>query len=136
MIKKDALQEAVAKFSHQPYVPYKTDCFVFVMEVLDELGIVPQLPGNEPCNNLRELYHYAEGTLVFKKKDLKRGDLIFFSRKGRGAAHVGIYLTRGMIVHCSKARGGVSTELLDEMIQRYAAFMPFGYPWIAKRMRR
>ena len=96
-----------------------------------EYSFPPELIAQKPA-----VPRDAARLLVFKKKDLKRGDLIFFSRKGRGAAHVGIYLARGMIVHCSKARGGVSTELLDEMMQRYAAFMPFGYPWIAKRMRR
>ncbi|MDD5476424.1 MAG: C40 family peptidase [Syntrophales bacterium] len=47
------------------------------------------------------------------KDDLKMGDLIFFSRKGKRINHVGIYLDDGNFIHAAR-RSGVTVSSLDD----------------------
>ncbi len=46
-----------------------------------------------------------------EKKALKKGDLVFFSTKGTGASHVGIYLGGNKFIHSPSA--GKSVEIVS-----------------------
>ncbi|MFB5759113.1 phage tail tape measure protein [Paenibacillus medicaginis] len=64
-----------------------SDCSQFVQEMYDEfLGI--QLP--------RTAAEQAKvGTAVTSKKDLQKGDLVFFNTTGKSNSHVGVYMGEG-----------------------------------------
>lgn len=62
------------------------------------------------------------GRLIFDKKDLKRGDLVFFTKSYNTAdfiTHVGIYLGNNRFIHASTSNGVVVT--------------PFDNPWWSQR---
>jgi len=48
-----------------------------------------------------------------KRKDLKKGDLVFFNTRGRRYSHVGIYLGDGKFVHAPRTGASVRIESLD-----------------------
>lgn len=45
-------------------------------------------------------------------KDLKPGDLLFFSTRGRKVGHVGVYIGNGKMVHAANPRAGVKEDKL------------------------
>lgn len=51
------------------------------------------------------------------KEDLRTGDLVFFSQKGRRVNHVGIYLEDGKFIHAARQKG-VSISSLDNRYWR------------------
>lgn len=53
------------------------------------------------------------------KKNLKEGDLVFFSFGGRNIDHVGIYLHNDKFVHVSTRRGVIISSLNDAWYAKY-----------------
>lgn len=54
------------------------------------------------------------GRLIFDRNDLKRGDLVFFTKSYNTSdyiTHVGIYLGNGMFLHVSSSLGATKTPL-------------------------
>ena len=54
------------------------------------------------------------GTLIFDRNDLKRGDLVFFTKSYKTSdfiTHVGIYLGNGIFIHTSTSAGVTKTPL-------------------------
>lgn len=47
-------------------------------------------------------------------RDLRTGDLVFFSLNGRYASHVGIYVGEGSFVHASQSNGVVLSDLTED----------------------
>lgn len=52
-------------------------------------------------------------------KQLKEGDLVFFSFGGRNIDHVGIYLHNGKFVHVSTRKGVIISNLSDSWYAKY-----------------
>jgi cell wall-associated NlpC family hydrolase len=48
-----------------------------------------------------------------KRKDLKKGDLVFFNTRGRRYSHVGIYLGNGDFVHAPRTGAKVRIESMN-----------------------
>jgi len=48
-----------------------------------------------------------------RKSSLRRGDLLFFTERGRKSSHVGIYLGNGRFVHAPSSGKHVRTDRLD-----------------------
>lgn len=79
------------------------DCSGLVQFVLAQYAIaVPRLVGDQ----------FREG-LPVKLKDLRAGDLVFFSTTGPGPTHVGIAIDRDRFVHAPNSRGVVRVEAVD-----------------------
>jgi cell wall-associated NlpC family hydrolase len=73
--------------------PYSYDCSGFTKEVFARNGI--DIPRNS--------WKQAKVGIKISKKNLKKGDLIFFNSKHhKGVNHVGIYLGHGKFIHASK----------------------------------
>jgi len=69
------------------------DCSGFTKEVFKQNGI--EIPRNS--------WKQAEVGKKIKKRDLKKGDLIFFNSKTQKRVnHVGIYLGKGKFIHASR----------------------------------
>ncbi len=80
------------------------DCSGLVARVL-------QLHGIRAPHNSRELYKIGKPVA---KQNLQPDDLVFFSTRGKGISHVGIYLGDGKFVHASSGGGQVRTDTLTE----------------------
>lgn len=93
--------QTAAKHLGTPYryggsSPGGFDCSGFVMYVFSQYGIeLPRTASDQA----------AMGTHV-DKKDLKPGDLVFFSCGGSGINHAGIYSENGNFIHSSSPRSG------------------------------
>lgn len=108
---KDIIKTA-AKYKGTPYkfggtTPKAFDCSGYVQYVFAEhKAKVPRL-ADAQC---------LEGIFVLKK-DLKEGDLVFFTTYEQGASHVGIYAGAGKFWHASSS-GGVMLSGLSEKYWR------------------
>lgn len=58
---------------------------------------------------------------IFDKKELKEGDLVFFSIKTKRISHCGVYLGDGKFVHASSSQGVVISDLAQDYWSRYYA---------------
>jgi cell wall-associated NlpC family hydrolase len=82
--------------------PSGFDCSGLVHYVFAQYGVlVPRVVEDQ----------YQVGEKV-KTKDIKPGDLIFFSTKGPGASHVAIAVGEDRFVHAPNSRGVVRVEAL------------------------
>lgn len=80
------------------------DCSGFTRYVYGRMGVA--LP-----HSSAEQFHTGRPV---SRKELKPGDLVFFSRGGRSVGHVGIYIGNGRFVHASNPSRGVVTDALSE----------------------
>lgn len=83
------------------------DCSALVMNVYrDGSGI--KLP--------RTAASQRQYSAKIGRKELKPGDLVFFTsrRKGSGVAHVGLYIGDGKIIHASTSRGVIESRLTEK----------------------
>ncbi|MGE5484527.1 MAG: C40 family peptidase [Ignavibacteriales bacterium] len=84
--------------------PRGFDCSGFVYHVLNLCGIeIPRALEDQ----------FTQGAAV-PRKDLRPGDLVFFSTYKPGPSHVGIYLGDGTFIHASSARKQVTTTPIDK----------------------
>lgn len=104
---------------HRKIEPQKgLDCSEFVRLVLKEAGyMIPE-----------DLIHAKD--FYFKFGDLvpngmtKPGNLIFFTRKGRGISHIAILVNSSTVIHCSKIYGKVCySELADLLTSRFPKYL-------------
>jgi len=79
------------------------DCSGLVARVLQAHGI-------RAPHNSRALFQLGKPV---SRGELKADDLVFFSTRGRGISHVGIYLGGGKFVHASSGGGRVQVSSLD-----------------------
>lgn len=88
-----------------------TDCSGFVMEVYRKTTSI-RLP--------RTTFQQREFCENISRKELKPGDLVFFSsRSGKGkVSHVGMYLGAGQIIHASSSRGVIISDLSENYYAR------------------
>lgn len=95
------------------------DCSSLVYRLYKEIGI--ELPATA---SEQGKYCY-KNAMIISKKDLKPGDLIFYSYKDNGEfrniSHVAIYVGDGMMVHAAnESRGVVYDPLRDTHVVFYA----------------
>lgn len=84
------------------------DCSAFTCVLMDSVYHI-NLP-----RTARE--QYSANTKV-KRKDLERGDLIFFNTSG-GISHVGVYLANNKFVHASTSSGVMISDMDDVYFKR------------------
>ncbi|RYD55026.1 MAG: glycoside hydrolase [Sphingobacteriales bacterium] len=99
-------------------VPYRlggsdkngTDCSGFVQRLYEQVfGTNLLRTSVEQFNNCR---------MVWDKKDLHEGDLVFFRTHGKRISHVGIYLANNFFVHASTSKGVVISSLDEDYWNR------------------
>ena len=86
------------------------DCSSFVYRLYKEVGIIlPDIAADQGQ------YCYTHG-MIINKKDLKPGDLIFYSYEENGRfrniSHVAIYVGNGKMVHAANPSQGVVMDTL------------------------
>jgi cell wall-associated NlpC family hydrolase len=102
-----ALAEFALGFRGVPYRlggadPSGFDCSGLVFYAFAQFGVlVPRV--------VEDQYQFGE---KIKPKDIKPGDLLFFSTKGPGASHVAIAVGEERFVHAPNSRGVVRVEAL------------------------
>jgi len=123
---REEIIEYASQFKGTPYVWAGTtkkgfDCSGYIYAMMRDSGYeVPRMADEQ-----------FEATQRVQRKDLKRGDLVFFTTYLPGPSHVGIYLGEGKFIHASSAGGGV---IVSQMNDGYysKAFLgggrPDGYP--------
>lgn len=79
------------------------DCSGFTAYVFAQFDI--DLPHSSKAQD-------EEGIWV-DKKDLRKGDLVFFNTDGKGISHVGIYLGDGEFVHSATDKGVMKNKLSE-----------------------
>ena len=87
-----------------PSLSKGADCSGFTMLIFKEYGIsLPRTVGGQS----------KKGTAV-SKKNLQKGDLVFFRPKGgRGLSHVAIYIGGGKVIHETRPGRGVAITSVD-----------------------
>ncbi len=100
-----ALMETALKFRGVPYRnggsdPAGFDCSGFVQYVFAQHGL--PLP-----REVREQFRFGDSVDV---RDVRPGDLIFFSTVAAGPSHVGVALVGDEFVHAPSSRGRVRVE--------------------------
>ncbi len=93
--------------------PYAYDCSGFTKEVFELNGInIPRVSKEQ-----------AKVGLKVSKKNLKKGDLIFFNdKKSSAVSHVGIYLGNGKFIHASKFH----KQIVISPLREYRRFFKWG----------
>ncbi len=108
-IQAEELIATAKKYLGVPYVfggttPSGFDCSGFIQYVFKQNGLqLPRLADEQ----------YKLGKSV-KQKDLRAGDLVFFTTYEPGASHVGIYIGNGQFLHTSSSKG-VRVDNLDNV---------------------
>jgi len=92
----------------KPYVfggsgPERFDCSGLVQWVYGNLGVALPRISRSQASIGREV----------KSREARPGDLLFFTLKGSGIDHVGIYTGNGKFVHAPRAGRPVSTDSLN-----------------------
>jgi murein DD-endopeptidase / murein LD-carboxypeptidase len=87
-----------------------TDCSCFVRLAYDH-AYRKTLPRNSA-----EMY---KQTSRIKQRELKEGDLVFFSIKSTKVSHVGIYLKGGWFAHVSTSKGVMINNLDEAYYKKY-----------------
>lgn len=105
-VKGPEVVQTASKYKGTPYkfggtTPKGFDCSAYVQYVFGKHKA--RLPRTADVQVL-------EGVFVLKKQ-LKEGDLVFFSIDEQGASHVGIYAGKGMFWNASTSRGVVLDSL-------------------------
>lgn len=93
--------------SGTPSLTKGADCSGFTMLIYREFGVsLPRTVGGQ----------IGRGTYV-NKKDLQKGDLVFYKARGSrgGATHVGIYIGSGQVIHESRPGVGVKINSVNMM---------------------
>ena len=93
--------------SGTPSLTSGADCSGFTMLIYREFGVsLPRTVGGQ----------ISKGKYV-AKKDLQKGDLVFYKAKGSkgGASHVGIYYGGGQVIHESRPGVGVKLSTVNMM---------------------
>lgn len=108
-IKGSDIVAKAAKYKGVPYVfggttPKGFDCSGYVQYVFKQLG----------GNLTRTADTQAEEGIFITQKQLKPGDLVFFTTYEPGASHVGIYAGNGKFWNASSSRGVVLYGLSDD----------------------
>ena len=86
------------------------DCSGFTQYVFNEFGI----------DLTRSSRSQAVEGVKIAKKDLRKGDLVFFNTNGKSISHVGIYLGSGKFAHSSSKNGVTINELSEAYyVKRY-----------------
>lgn len=93
--------------------PYKYDCSGFTKEVFRRNGIkIPRVSKDQ-----------AKVGKKISKRNLKKGDLIFFhSKKSKVVDHVGIYLGKGKFIHASRFH----KQIVISPLREYQKFFKWG----------
>lgn len=93
--------------------PYKYDCSGFTKEVFRRNGIkIPRVSKEQ-----------AKVGKKISKRNLKKGDLIFFhSKKSKVVDHVGIYLGKGKFIHASRFH----KQIVISPLREYRRFFKWG----------
>ncbi len=93
--------------------PYAYDCSGFTKEVFELNGIsIPRVSKDQ-----------AEVGEKISKKNLQKGDLVFFDDKESSAvSHVGIYLGKGKFIHASKFH----KKIVISPLREYRRFFKWG----------
>lgn len=113
-VHKNSLLPEIKKFYGAPYKwagdsPRGTDCSGMVKTIYhNAYGI--DLP-----HNAHQIY---KNGIKISKNNLEFGDLVFFSKNGFRASHMGIYIKNGFFVHASSSRG-VTLDHLSERPYSY-----------------
>lgn len=123
---REQIIEQAVSLKGTPYVWAGTtregfDCSGFIYRMM--------LNGGYQVPRMADEQFYA--TQRVQRRDLRRGDLVFFTTYMPGPSHVGIFLGEGKFIHASSAGGGV---IVSQMRDGYysKAFIgggrPEGYP--------
>lgn len=84
--------------------PKGFDCSGFVLFVHKEHGV--SLP-----RTADKQFEHGKAVLA---KDLRPGDVVFFTTTEKGASHCGIYTGQGQFIHASSSKGVTVTNLSDK----------------------
>jgi cell wall-associated NlpC family hydrolase len=67
--------------------------------------------GLDVPHGTREL---KQATIAVSSQTMRKGDLLFFSERGKNYSHVGLYLENNLFVHAPGKRGKVRTDSLKD----------------------
>lgn len=104
---KENIKDIVLPFLNTPYMwggksPMGMDCSGFVQVVYSVMGFRLKRDSGE---------QFLQGDCVENFSQAKEGDLVFFGKDKENISHVGIFLGKHYVIHCS---GRVRIDFIDE----------------------
>ncbi len=111
----DALDREVSNWWGTPYAwgnnrkQRGVDCSAYVQSVFKTVYRI-----NLPRTSKQQ---WNVGSSV-SRRDLRRGDLVFFNTQGSGVSHVGIYLGRNKFTHASNSDGVTINSLKESYYKK------------------
>ena len=113
---------------------YGFDCSGYCIEMLKKMGVLP----SNYDTTAKGLYNKCDSHP--RREDLRKGDLVFYSKTGKAAdiSHVGFYLGNDIVRECRGRKYGVVDTAFDDnpsnwvcawnLFGRFAAVAPYIVP--------
>lgn len=129
----DALDRLIRERTSRPVASIGDDASDLIMNAMSLLGVAYHFGGNSPTNGLdcsgfmQYIFRRSMGITLprnsrqmatvgeaVSRSNMQPGDLVFFSPKGGGISHVGMYIGNGKMIHAPRTGKNIEITSIDQ----------------------